>query len=76
MLRASNSKFMDPAIDLANLIPKKGNSDMKSCLNTKLHQLQKRTRRAVVDIARRRQMEDGDLTGAPATDQAPSSDDD
>lgn len=74
-LYASNAKFMDPALDLDNLVPKKSNFDMKRVLQARLEKLEKRTKRAIIDIARRKQMEEGDLTGPSTAEQLPSSDD-
>lgn len=66
MIRATNVKFIDPALDIDNIVPKKANSDMKRALNAKLLCLQRRTKRAILDIARKKQIEEGDLTGAGA----------
>lgn len=73
-LHGFNAKFMDPALDLNNLVPRKETSDMKRVLNDRLQKLEKRTQRAIIDIARRKQMEEGDLTGPSTSEQVPSSD--
>lgn len=67
---------MDPALDLNNLVPRKGNSDMKRVLQARLAKLEKRTQRAILDMARRKQLEEGDLTGPSSAEQLPSSDED
>lgn len=74
MLLNTNSKFMDPALDLDNLLPKKGNSEMKYALSKRLERLNRRTKRAIIEIARKKQMEDGDLTGPAVGEQQTSSD--
>lgn len=75
-LHSTNAKFMDPALDLDNLVPRKSNSDMKQLLDARLRKLEKRTQRAIIEIARRKQMEEGDLTGPSTAEQIPSSDED
>lgn len=74
MFRLTNGKFMDPSLDLDNLIPKKGNTDMKRVLTSKLLRLQRRTRKTIIEIARKKQQEDGNLTGLQTNDQQLSSD--
>lgn len=74
LVRTTNSKFMDPTLDLDNLVPKKANTEMKRALNEKLERLHRKTKRAIVDIARKKQLEDGDLTGATNTQTEVSSD--
>lgn len=65
---------MDPALDLNNLVPKKANIEMKQALNQKLERLNRRTKRAIVEIARKKQIEDGELIGAVDVQQQVSSD--
>lgn len=74
LIRSTGAKFMDPSLDLDNLLPKKRNTELKRALSDKLESLDKRTKRALVEMARRKQMEDGDLTGAAVNDGQVSSD--
>lgn len=74
LIRSAGAKFMDPSLDFDNLLPKKSNTEFKHALSGKLERLHKRTRLALVEIARRKQMEDGDLTGVDVNDAQVSSD--
>lgn len=74
LIRSTNIKFMDPALDFENLLPKKANVEMKRALTDKLDRLSRRTKLAIVDIARKKQMEDGDLTGPAGAEPNVSSD--
>lgn len=59
-LAAANAKFGDEALDTENMVPKKGNWDLKRVLAPKLELLEKRTQRAILEIARARLATGGD----------------
>eukprot|EP00178_Gracilaria_changii_P016520 TRINITY_DN474_c0_g1_i2.p1 TRINITY_DN474_c0_g1~~TRINITY_DN474_c0_g1_i2.p1 ORF type:complete len:134 (+),score=29.25 TRINITY_DN474_c0_g1_i2:117-518(+) len=75
LIRSSNRKFVDPALDLDNIVPRKGNWDMKKSLAPKLQRLEQRTKRALVEILREKQADKGKLLSQPGDLRSLSSDD-
>lgn len=52
LIRSANRKFADPAMDMDNIVPRKGNWDMKRSLAPKLERLELRTKKALVELVR------------------------
>ncbi|CAN8070684.1 unnamed protein product [Agarophyton chilense] len=75
LIRSSNRKFMDPTLDLDNIVPRKVNWDMKRSLAPKLQRLEQRTKRALVEILQKKQTEHGRLLSQPDDMRSLSSDD-
>lgn len=61
MIRSANRKFADPALDLENIVPRKGNWDMKRSLAPKLQRLEQRTKRTLHELLREKQASEGKL---------------
>lgn len=53
LINTINLKFNDPALDIDNLVPRKGNWDIKRSLAPKLERLERRTQRAIIRIAQK-----------------------
>jgi coiled-coil domain-containing protein 12 len=51
-LSAATSKFRSAALDLSNMVPKKSNWELKRALAPQLERLERRTQRAVYELAR------------------------
>ncbi|PXF48100.1 Coiled-coil domain-containing protein 12 [Gracilariopsis chorda] len=61
LIRSANRKFADPALDLDNIVPRKGNWDMKRSLAPKLQRLEQRTKRTLRELLREKQASEGNL---------------
>lgn len=65
LIKNTNRKFGDPALDLDNLVPRKGNWDIKRSLAPKLARLEQRTQRAVIRMAREKARKEKVLDAPP-----------
>lgn len=68
LIKNTNMKFGDPALDLDNLVPRKGNWDIKRNFAPKLALLEQRTRRAIIRMAQEKARERKELTAPPVPD--------
>lgn len=74
LIKSANGKFMDAALDLDNMFPRKGHWERKKILSKKMDRLERRTRRAIVELARAKQAEGNNLTLATQDNHESSSD--
>jgi coiled-coil domain-containing protein 12 len=52
VLSAANVKFASAALDFDNMVPKKSNWELKRALKPRLDRLERRTQRALLELAR------------------------